>query len=104
WVEGFLGNLQDLYNQADDDAVQWAAFLHAWHDLYQDKPVLVATLAEDIKKGEYGAPMSGLGVDGLHNALPDDLSDIKRGDFRRRLGKALATRVGTLFDESGLHL
>ncbi|GHO76073.1 hypothetical protein KSD_38440 [Ktedonobacter sp. SOSP1-85] len=41
---------------------------------------------------------------GLYNALPDDLADIQKGDFRRRLGKALSYRVGTQFDESGLHL
>ena len=40
----------------------------------------------------------------LYNALPDDLTDIKKGDFKRRLGKALAYRVGTQFDESGIHL
>ena len=40
----------------------------------------------------------------LFNALPDELTDLHRGDFRRRLGKALASRVGSQFDDSGLHL
>jgi hypothetical protein len=43
-------------------------------------------------------------VAGLYNTLPDELADIHKGDFRRRLGKALSARVGTRFDESGLHL
>ena len=103
-IEGFLGNLNALYEQADDDAIQWAAFLHAWQDCYQEQEVLVATLAKDIKAGSYDNGDTTLGVAGLYNALPDDLSDIQKGDFRRRLGKALAARVGSLFDESGLHL
>jgi hypothetical protein len=102
-VEGFLANLPDLYSQADNDAAQWAGFLHAWHGLYQDEPVLVSTLAEDIRRGEYGT-QAEIGVGALYHALPEDLSDIKRGDFRRRLGRALSARLGTQFDESGLHL
>ena len=40
----------------------------------------------------------------LYSALPDDLADIHKGDLKRRLGKALASHVGSQFDESGLHL
>ena len=44
-----------------------------------------------------------MGAD-LCNALPDELTVIHKGDFKRRLVKALASRVGSQFDESGLHL
>ena len=101
WVEGFLGNLNALYEQADEEAAQWAAFLHAWHDTYQDDAVLVSRLEKDIRAGAVEAPLIGVS---LYNALPDDLADIHKGDFKRRLGKALASRVGSQFDESGLHL
>jgi hypothetical protein len=100
----FLTNLSDLYEQADEDAIQWAAFLRAWKDLYRDEPVLVSTLVKDIKAGEFSEGDTTLGVSGLYNALPDEISDIHKGDFKRRLGKALSSRVGTQFDESGLHL
>ncbi len=103
-VAGFLGNLDALYEQADDDAVQWAAFLRAWHELYQEQEVPVSQLAKDIKSGSFDGGDTTLGVAGLFNTLPDDLTDVQKGDFKRRLGKALAARVGTLFDESGLHL
>ncbi len=103
-VDGFLDNLNALYEQADDDAGQWAAFLRAWHDLYQEQEVPVSQLAKDIKSGSFDGGDTTLGVAGLFNALPDDLSDVQKGDFKRRLGKALAARVGTHFDESGLHL
>src|SRR5207248_1736023 len=45
-----------------------------------------------------------IGVSGLYNALPDEFTDVKKDGFKKQLGKALASRVGTHFDESGLHL
>ena len=103
-VSGFLGNAEELYEQADNDALQWAAFLHAWSEAYGEREVLIAEIVRDIKAGaqENGNP-DGIGAD-LYNALPDDLADIHRGDLKRRLGKALASHVGSLFDESGLHI
>ncbi|HET8851890.1 MAG TPA: hypothetical protein VFN02_05135, partial [Ktedonobacteraceae bacterium] len=100
-IEGFLGNLPTLYEQADEDATQWAAFLRAWREHYEDQEVMVATLVKDLKAGALDGAMLGVG---LYNALPDELADIQKGDFRRRLGKALSARIGSQFDESGLHL
>jgi len=97
----FLDNLDDLYTQADSDAQQWAAFLHAWQATYGEREVLVADVVRDLKAGLL--ENAAVGAD-LYNTLPDELSDIHKGDFRRRLGKALASRVGSQFDESGLHL
>jgi hypothetical protein len=100
-LTNFLDNLDDLHAQADSDAQQWAAFLHAWQATYGDREVLVADVVRDLKAGvlEHAAT----GAD-LYNTLPDELTDIHRGDFRRRLGKALSSRVGSQFDQSGLHL
>jgi hypothetical protein len=104
-VQGFLENADTLQEQ-DDDAGQWAAFLHAWKAHYNRDQILVSQLAKDIKVGstaeEGSTKLEGLAD--LYNALPDDLTDIQKGDFRRRLGKALSSRVGTRFDDSGLHL
>ena len=97
----FLDNLDDLYTQADSDAQQWAAFLHAWQATYREREVLVADVVRDLKAGLL--ENAAVGAD-LYNTLPDELTDIHKGDFRRRLGKALASRVGSQFDESGLHL
>jgi hypothetical protein len=102
FVEGFLGNTQTL--QQDDDALQWAAFLHAWRAHYKGDQILSSLLAKDIKAGSGNDDEHNDTRVGLYNALPDDLSDIHKGDFKRRLGKALSYRVGTHFDESGLHL
>jgi hypothetical protein len=90
----FLGNLDAHYEQADNEALQWPAFLHAWYDRYQDREVLVADVVRDIITGACKE---------LAGALPDELSDVHTGDLKRRLGKALAQRVGSRYDESGLH-
>jgi hypothetical protein len=100
-LTNFLDNLDDLYAQADSDAQQWAAFLHAWQAIYGEREVLVADVVRDLKAGSL--ENAAVGAD-LYNALPDELTDLHKGDFRRRLGKALASRVGSQFDESGLHL
>jgi hypothetical protein len=100
-LTNFLDNLDDLYAQADNDTSQWAAFLHAWRETYGEREVLVAEVVRALKAASL--ENTGIGAD-LYHALPDDLSDINKGDFRRKLGKALSTRVGSQFDESGLHL
>lgn len=96
-------NAQSLQEQ-DEDALQWAAFLHAWHAHYRDEQILSSVLARDIKIGSTSDEDSVKTIAGLYHALPDDLADIHKGDFKRRLGKALSYRVGTRFDDSGLHL
>ena len=101
-IGGFLGNMEELYDQADNDALQWAAFLHTWHEAYGEGEKLIAEIVRDIKVAAQENSNGG-GVD-LYNALPDDLADIHKGDLKRRLGKALASHVGSQFDESGLHL
>jgi hypothetical protein len=93
-IPHFLGNLQTLHEQADNEAIQWSAFIHAWHGRYQDREVLVAEVVKDIMRATSNE---------LASALPDDLSDIHTDDLKRRLGKALAQPVGSRFDESGLH-
>jgi hypothetical protein len=103
-IGGFLGNAEELYEQADNDALQWASFLHAWQEAYGEREVLVADLVRDIKAGaQENAENMGVETD-LYATLPDDLDDIRKGDFKRRLGKALASHVGSQFDESGLHI
>jgi hypothetical protein len=96
--------LKKMLQDQDDDAMQWAAFLHAWHEHYKGDQILASLLARDIKAGSTCDEESKSTLAGLYHALPDDLADIHKGDFKRRLGKALSYRVGTRFDESGLHL
>jgi hypothetical protein len=96
-IPGFLGNLAELYDEADAGGAEWEAFLRAWwEELNADKPTTVADLTKVI-----GAN------DDLRAALPGDLAeafDKSTGSFSRKLGTALAKRAGTRYGEDGLHI
>ncbi len=92
-IEGFLGNLDQMYEAADTDAIAWQAFLAAWHQRHGEEPVTVATLAEQC--GPRGP---------LHEALPDDLAEAlgkSSASFKAKLGRALGKRAGTRFGDQG---
>jgi hypothetical protein len=36
-VDGFLGNLEGLYAQADEDEIVWEAFVEAWYGHHGDR-------------------------------------------------------------------
>jgi hypothetical protein len=95
-VGGFLGNLKELYDKADEGNAEWEAFLEEWWKHRGEDPITVKALAKLINDEAL-----------LKNALPGDLSealDKGEGSFTRRLGKALAKRAGTRYGEDGLHI
>jgi hypothetical protein len=96
-LSGFLANLNALYEQADEEAGQWEAFLTAWESACGSEPLTVAELSAQIAKNAE-----------LAAALPDDLAETskteKEANYRRRLGKALAKRAGVRYGESGVRL
>ena len=95
-VDGFLGNLKELYDKADEGNAEWEAFLEEWWKHRGEDPITVKALAKLINDEAL-----------LKNALPGDLSealDKGEGSFTRRLGKALAKRAGTRYGEDGLHV
>ncbi len=102
-VQGFLGNLDRMYEESDDDTPQWEAFLGAWRTQWGDLLVTVAEVAQQIHGNE------ALGIspnEDLLNALPDDLAGENEKDtkgFTRRLGKALGKRAGMRYP-SGLFI
>jgi hypothetical protein len=95
-VGGFLGNLKELYDKADEGNAEWEAFLEEWWRQRGEDPITVKGLAKLINDEVL-----------LKDALPGDLSealDKGEGSFTRRLGKALAKRAGTRYGEDGLHI
>src|SRR5262249_2098408 len=89
---GFLEDLNELYDEVDEDEPAWGAFLAAWHAYFGEDAVTVATVAAAARDG----------ASELRDALPSDLLDAfeaKGGtSFSKRLGRALARRVGAVFD------
>ena len=111
-VSGFLENLEDLYEQADDGAAEWENFLNVWHCRYGQQEVTAAQILTDLQ-AEDGAD--------LRDALPEGLNGfikfqpprymeatkyviLEAGRFKQRLGKQLKARVNRRFGDEGLYL
>jgi hypothetical protein len=96
-IPDFLGNLEELYDEADAGGAEWEGFLYTWwEELDASKPTTVADLTKRIDDN-----------DTLKAALPGDLAeafDKSTGSFSRRLGTALAKRAGTRYGEDGMHI
>jgi hypothetical protein len=93
-VEGFLGNLAELYDQNDEEARSWEVFLRAVGDVFDDGAFSTADLAREIGQ-----------VETLADALPEDLAAAQeRKSFSQVLGKALKRRVDTRYGDAGLRI
>jgi len=80
-IEGFLGNLESMYNESDTETPQWEGFLEAWHEIIGETPVTAAVLLEHIQEHPH-----------LKDVLPDNISDIESKNFTTRLGQQLGKR------------
>lgn len=85
-VKAFLGNLEDMYNQADSDTPQWEGFLECWRETLGESP---ATVAELIGLLNQSADFKA--------SLPDMLAGKDGRDYSRRLGNALSRRNGVRY-------
>jgi hypothetical protein len=111
-IRGFLGNVEQLYEDADDGSAEWEAFLRVWHSRFGGDGVSVAEIVDELQADTGSA---------LRDALPDILGGfvvlqpasfaqsarftIKDcGKFKIRLGKQLKQRLGRRYGEDGLHL
>jgi hypothetical protein len=103
-IEGFLDNLDELYEQADDDTPQWEAFLLAWRTTFADRAVSVAEVAGrlDVDQKEEVAARRV-----LLPALPERLADAygrRRESFGHHLGRALAGQEDTRYGDEHLYV
>lgn len=82
-IAGFLGNLEDLYEQADPSQEQWTDFPAALHDRYQS----FFTMEQIIREAATDLDLRRLIPDGLYN---DKHTERKLGwAFRKEIGPAL---------------
>lgn len=79
-ADNFMGNLDRMYDEVDQDTPQWEGFFEAWHESIK-KPVTVKELFESIKS-----------IPTLKDSLPDSLSDVELRNYPRRLGIALSKK------------
>jgi len=95
--EGFLGNLDSLYDRADEETEEWSIFLGHWMDTFGSQQVTVGDL------------FSRLIVDNgpFEGAIPvviADAIDGKPGAAKIRIGKALKARDRRHYRKDGLRV
>ncbi len=100
-IEGFLDNLEELYEIADCEGQQWMGFAEAWYDVYEDEPIPLSRLVDDLGlfsnncHDEYFSKFSV-----LRESIPDDLEESfakPTVSFKKKLGKALARKQDAHF-------
>lgn len=98
-IEGFLGNLEAMYEEADTDTPQWEMFLEKWYSIWHDNPKLVAEVHEHLQREVSSTSPDYSQGDRLIDSLPDYLMDAwtRKKSFTRVLGNALKSRSGRLF-------
>lgn len=94
-IGGFLGNQRALYEQVDDDAPAWEAFLLALRQRFGTR---------SFKAGEV-AKLAAEKDDELRELLPAPLDpDEKAGRLSRMLGAQLSRRRGMRYGTSEVHV
>jgi hypothetical protein len=93
-IEGFLENLDALYDQVDQEHVVWEAFLMTWREtLDLIGPVTVAGIVDRAQEAAH-----------LRAAIPDWCVEPKGEINRRKLGRALVKHDGVRVGSGGLRL
>jgi hypothetical protein len=97
-VRGFLGNLDTLYDLADEEAEEWEQFLQGIEQKFHDKPFTTAELVMAVD-----TDMS------LLENLPDELAEARTqpgqgSRFNKRLGKAISSRVDRRYGPMNLRI
>lgn len=80
-IEGFLENLESMYDKMDQETLKWEMFFEIWHQEIGGEAITSAKLANILKDNE-----------NLSNSLPDSLPSLNDKSFTRSLGNSLAHR------------
>jgi len=90
----FLGNLEEMYELADESTGQWETFLQALYDAYRDESFTAKRLAQRLATDQT-----------LRDALPDELDTAVYSESSSKLlGNAFRKRVQRCYGDRNLHL
>lgn len=93
-INGFLGNLEQMYEEADDEEPAWTMFLTSWFDQIGEQAVTVSEVAERLRTNF-----------DFRGTLPDELAEgFVTSTFGRLLGTALRKRQGRRYGPQALHV
>lgn len=104
-VQGFLANLEQLYDEADEDSAQWEAFLIAWRKAFGENWKTTSEIVKELTPPADSAESVADSV--LVLALPDALQEAlkeKPKSFSIVLGKALEKRLEACFGDDNLRI
>jgi hypothetical protein len=97
-VKQFLSNLEELYDQTDDEFIEWNSFMSAIFETFgTDTAFSTKALMERISSESpplYGREEHNV----LKTALPESLGDMRDRGFSKRLGLALKKRKDQIFE------
>jgi hypothetical protein len=85
-IEGFLANLNAMYDEADVETPQWEGFLETWRDVLGDKAVTAAELISYLNDSAE-----------LRAILPDNIADTESKTYSVRLGQRLGKKNGVRY-------
>ncbi|GHO56726.1 bifunctional DNA primase/polymerase [Ktedonobacter robiniae] len=109
-VSGFLSNLEQLYQEADEISAQWESFLRTWHDLFDGEWITIKKIVTHLSDDDDPEPEGSAGSCehlSLFESLPETLQTAfkeKPQSFRIRLGRALEKWVDACFGEENFRL
>jgi hypothetical protein len=96
-IEGFLGNLERVFDQADSDAAEWVALLEAW----EADAVAPETITTAFMLNAFGLPDGAWPVPSQLAVRLDRAGETSKSAV---LGKALARIARRRFNERGLRI
>ena len=93
-INGFLGNLDQMYDEADDEGPAWTRFLTAWRAVLDASPVTVSEVTSQLN---CDSP--------FRRTLPDELAEgFLTAGFKRMFGNALRKRRNRRYGPHALYV
>ena len=98
-INGFLENIEGMYDTADEESLQWESFLLTLYELHADTWLTTADICESLKM-----------YSGLSDLLPDEFKSPFDYDgqvlheFKLQLGREFKKRVNTRFGSSQVYI
>jgi hypothetical protein len=93
-VTGFLENAEKIYNESDEDSLEWEFFLKKWFENYGVSPVQVSRIYEDFFMREHELADFGKA---LPTPILNALESKPKNSFVRSLGRYFKKMVGRRF-------
>jgi hypothetical protein len=93
-VPGFLGNINEFWDQTDEEATQWEGFLTTWYDCFGEDAITITELCDAISTDSDG--LASQQRPELLAALPDALVEALEGNKKKSGSRSFRTKLGMM--------